>query len=128
MVQKHLEPVASYPRNCEARTDLQNSENSFNHLESGELNHTHSPGENIKLEDVIVTKNLQNLPLFASHDRSAKITTLKIPDQEDSYTSSSYSHLVRHGKQPLLSGCPERQHLSDLRWWSVPQMFSEDSD
>lgn len=128
MVQKPLEPVASFPMNCEARTDLQRSENSFNHLESGELNHAHSPEEDIKLEDVIVAQNLQDLPLFSSHDRSAKITTLKIPDQEDSYTSSSYFHLLGHGKQPLLSGCPERQHLSDLRWLFVPQMFSEDSD
>jgi hypothetical protein len=92
------------------------------------LNHTHSPEENIKLENVIVAKNLQDPPLFSSHNRSAKITPLKIPDQEDSYTSSFYSHLLRHGKQPLLSGCPERQHLSDLQWLFVPQMFSEDSD
>jgi hypothetical protein len=58
LVQKPLELVVCIPRNCEAGTDLQRSENSFNHLGSGELNHAHSPEENIKLEDVIVAKNL----------------------------------------------------------------------
>ena len=100
LVQKPLELMASFPMNCEARTDLQKSENSFNHLESGELDHAHSPEEDIKLEDVIVAQNLQDSPLFSSHNRSAKITTLKIPNQEDSYTSSSYFHLLGHGKQP----------------------------
>jgi hypothetical protein len=49
--------------------------------------------------------------LISAQGRSAKITAPKIPNRDSSYTSSSYSQLLRHGKRPLQSGYPEQQHL-----------------